>query len=124
MQYPRTAELVRQFRRSHHLSQREFAALAGTSGPTVAAYETGAKEPRLSTLDRLASAVGEVVEIRRLMADQGARQRRRRELRSLAVAAAVAAAVDRDLGRARALARANLDRASVSTGAACSRWIE
>ncbi|MGQ0805280.1 MAG: helix-turn-helix domain-containing protein [Actinomycetota bacterium] len=40
------------------LSQRELAARAGTSGATVAAYERGTKEPRLSTLHRLLVAAG------------------------------------------------------------------
>lgn len=35
-----------------------MAELAGTSQPTIAAYETGAKRPSLRTLQRLASAAG------------------------------------------------------------------
>ena len=35
-----------------------MAELAGTSQPTIAAYETGTKRPSLRTLQRLASAVG------------------------------------------------------------------
>jgi transcriptional regulator with XRE-family HTH domain len=45
------------------LSQRELAARAGTSGATVAAYERGTKEPRLSTLLRLLSAAGMRLEL-------------------------------------------------------------
>lgn len=40
------------------LSQRQLAGRAGTSGATVAAYERGSKEPRLSTLRRLVEASG------------------------------------------------------------------
>ena len=45
------------------LSQRELAARAGTSGATIAAYERGTKEPRLSTLLRLLSAAGMRLEL-------------------------------------------------------------
>jgi transcriptional regulator with XRE-family HTH domain len=45
------------------LSQRELAARAGTSGATVAAYERGTKEPRLSTLLRLLAAAGMRLEL-------------------------------------------------------------
>src|SRR5258705_312079 len=51
-------ELVRELRRLSRLSQRELGERAGTSGPTIAAYESGTKEPRISTLDRLAACVG------------------------------------------------------------------
>lgn len=40
------------------LSQQELADAAGTSAPTISAYESGAKEPRLSTLERLLTAAG------------------------------------------------------------------
>ena len=40
------------------LSQRALADLAGTSGATIAAYELGTKEPRLSTLRRIVEAAG------------------------------------------------------------------
>jgi transcriptional regulator with XRE-family HTH domain len=123
LQFRRTAELVGRLRRAQQLSQRQFGALAGTSGPTVAAYEAAAKEPRLSTLERMGAAVGHAVEVRLVPEDEGARQRRRRELRSLAIAAAVAAAVERDVEGARRLARSNLARAaSLTSSQASSRW--
>lgn len=50
--------LLREARRRAGLSQRALAALAGTSGPTVAAYESERVEPRLSTLRRLLAAAG------------------------------------------------------------------
>jgi len=103
-------ELVRRLRRESGLSQRAFAEIAGTSGPTVAAYETGAKEPRLSTLDRLAARANYRVEIRLVPSGRGAAQRARRERRSMAVAAATAAAVERDFDAARHLAEKNLNR--------------
>src|SRR5215204_6080404 len=89
-------ELVRRVRRVSGLSQRAMAARAGTSGPTVAAYESGEKEPRLSTLHRLAKAADLDLEVRLVPSRRGARQRLRRERRSLAVAAATAAAVERN----------------------------
>ena len=48
------------------LTQEELAEAAGTSQPTVAAYEAGRAEPRLSTLERLAEAAGHdlIVEVR------------------------------------------------------------
>ena len=50
--------LVARLRRSTGLTQSALAALAGTSQPTIAAYETGTKRPSLRTLQRLASAAG------------------------------------------------------------------
>ena len=50
--------LVARLRRSTGLTQAGLAALAGTSQPTIAAYETGTKHPSLSTLQRLASSAG------------------------------------------------------------------
>ena len=50
--------LVGRLRRSTGLTQTALAELAGTSQPTIAAYETGTKRPSLSTLQRLASAAG------------------------------------------------------------------
>lgn len=120
-----TAGLIRAIRSASGLSQRRLAEIAGTSGPTVAAYESGAKEPRLSTIQRLAGSVGLHVDLRVSPAGRGARQRARRERRSLALAAATTAAVERDFPTARRLAERNLDRADAQVGDnAASRWIE
>lgn len=40
------------------LTQAALARAAGTSQPTIAAYESGAKSPTLRTLERLAGSVG------------------------------------------------------------------
>lgn len=40
------------------LSQQDLARLAGTSQPTIAAYETGRKSPTLQTVERIALAAG------------------------------------------------------------------
>jgi transcriptional regulator with XRE-family HTH domain len=52
------AALVLVARLEAGLSQRALAELAGTSGATIAAYELGTKEPRLSTLRRILEAAG------------------------------------------------------------------
>ena len=48
--------LVRRLRLDAGMTQAELAAGAGTSQPTIAAYESGAKSPSLRTLERLAAA--------------------------------------------------------------------
>lgn len=45
-------------RRLCGVTQSHLADLAGTSQPTIAAYESGSKTPNLSTLRRLARALG------------------------------------------------------------------
>lgn len=66
------SNLLRSARRAGNLSQRALAELADTSGPAVAAYETGSKDPRASTLLRLLSAAGMDVQVvaRRPRADR------------------------------------------------------
>lgn len=105
-----TAQVVRTVREKTALSQRAFGEAVGTSGPTVARYESGAMEPRLSTLQRMAAEAGLEVNVRLLPRDPSERRRRRRELQQIAVAAAVAAAVKQDYPRARRAALARLDR--------------
>jgi transcriptional regulator with XRE-family HTH domain len=51
------AELMRA-RRSAGLTQRDLAALAGTSQATIAAYESGRKKPSVPVLTRLLGAAG------------------------------------------------------------------
>ena len=53
-----TGAQIRQARRAAGLSQRELAELAGTSQPAVAMYESGEREPGVSTFERLLSAAG------------------------------------------------------------------
>ena len=57
------AQTTREIRRCSRLGLRELARRAGTSHATLHAYETGAKEPRLDTLIRLAHAAGFTLEI-------------------------------------------------------------
>src|SRR3954469_20905880 len=49
---------LREARRSAGLSQQELARRSGTSQATISAYENGAKEPSLRTLDRVLAAAG------------------------------------------------------------------
>ena len=50
-------EPVRVIRAAVGLTQRDLADAAGTSQPTVAAYESGAKSPTWRTVERIASSV-------------------------------------------------------------------
>ena len=54
----KTAELIRNARRAGGLTQVVLAKKAGTSQPTLAAYESGRAKPRLETLQRLIEACG------------------------------------------------------------------
>jgi transcriptional regulator with XRE-family HTH domain len=56
-------ELVR-CRESQHLTQREVAVRMGTSQSAVDRVESGDVDPRLSTVQRLAVALGGIVEMR------------------------------------------------------------
>jgi len=49
---------IRELRRVARVKQAELARAAGTSQPTIAAYESGRKSPTLATVQRLARAVG------------------------------------------------------------------
>jgi transcriptional regulator with XRE-family HTH domain len=91
------------------LSQRQLAARAGTSGATIAAYERGTKEPRLSTLRRLLEAAGMRLELgyapttrRRAVALT------REEQRSLALHRAIAVRLAAGPAKVLAKARRNL----------------
>ncbi len=50
--------LLKRARESAGLTQRDLAALAGTSQPAVARYESGRVSPRAATRDRLLAACG------------------------------------------------------------------
>ncbi len=49
---------VQRLRQSIGITQEALAKAAGTSQPTIAAYESGRKSPTLATLGRLATSVG------------------------------------------------------------------
>ena len=56
--------LLARVRRAAGLSQAELARRAGTSRPTVSAYEHGRKSPSLDTLMRLLAAAGYELDVR------------------------------------------------------------
>ena len=53
-----TVTLIEQARREAGLTQVELAELAGTSHPTLSAYERGRKVPRLDTVERVLAKTG------------------------------------------------------------------
>jgi transcriptional regulator with XRE-family HTH domain len=61
MGYHRAVTDLRALRIDAGLSVRELAARAGTSHPTLIAYEQGRKVPRADTRDRIIRAAGYVV---------------------------------------------------------------
>lgn len=54
----RIGPALRRARTVAGLSQQQLARRAGTSQATISAYETGAKEPSLRTIDRVLAAAG------------------------------------------------------------------
>lgn len=52
------ARLIKEARTAAGLTQAELAQRAGTSQPTIAAYEAGDKVPNVSTLERVLGATG------------------------------------------------------------------
>lgn len=58
------AALIREARARAGLTQQALARMAGTSQPTLAAYESGAKSPSVRTLDRLIRATGATLDVR------------------------------------------------------------
>lgn len=58
MQATEVAALLRASREQAGMTQEELARVAGTSQSTLASYETGRREPRLSTLRRILGAAG------------------------------------------------------------------
>jgi predicted nucleotidyltransferase/DNA-binding XRE family transcriptional regulator len=74
-----SAKLIRESRTAAGLTQAELARRAGTSQPTIAAYEAGDKIPRVATLERLLQAAGASLEVSRPRG-AGGRDRLRRLL--------------------------------------------
>jgi predicted nucleotidyltransferase/DNA-binding XRE family transcriptional regulator len=71
------ARLIREARVTVGLTQAELAKRAGTSQPTIAAYESGAKVPSASTLERLLRALGASLGVTRSVRTLGAGHLRR-----------------------------------------------
>ncbi len=57
------AELLKEVRRRHGLTQADLAQRAGTSQPVISAYERGLRDPSYETLRRLVEAAGEQLEL-------------------------------------------------------------
>lgn len=58
MEKTRAGALIAAARLRANLTQASLADLAGTTQPTISAYERGAKVPDLSTLERILAAAG------------------------------------------------------------------
>lgn len=58
------AALIREARHRAGLTQMQLARAAGTSQPTLAAYESGAKSPSVRTLDRIIRAAGGSLDVK------------------------------------------------------------
>jgi transcriptional regulator with XRE-family HTH domain len=93
---------VRHLRHCRGWTQEALARAAGTSQPTIAAYEAERKSPTVRTLSRLAAAAGCEVDVRVHRACT------REERRSLALHEAIAERLGRDPDGVRARARAVL----------------
>ena len=118
-----TSTIVRNVRTRTGLSQRALADVAGTSGPTIADYESGRKEPRLSTLSRIAEAGGLELELRVVPSRHERALERRRRLR-LAIAAATAVRVRERWSVAQSTAHEQLDSLEVNgRGSSNARWV-
>jgi transcriptional regulator with XRE-family HTH domain len=91
--------IVSQIREAARLTQVELAELGGTSQPTIAAYESGAKVPSLRTLRRLASAAG--VELDLAVTTPMTREERRSLFLHRAIARRLAANPDAVIERAK-----------------------
>lgn len=75
--------LIKSARTRAAMTQAQLAEAAGTSQPTLAAYETGAKSPSVRTLDRLVRAAGATLHVN-IVDAPAARGDLLSELRSLA----------------------------------------
>ena len=96
--------VIEDLRRSVDSTQADLAARAGTSQPTVAAYEAGTKSPTLRTLERLAAAVGREVVV------SFVRPMTREDRRSLCLHRAIADKLLREPDPTLERAHRNLDR--------------
>jgi transcriptional regulator with XRE-family HTH domain len=95
---------VRALRDRAAITQEALALAAGTSQPTIAAYEAGRKSPTLSTMERLARAVGLHAEIEYFT------PLTREERRSIALHRAIARRLTDEPEPVLVLARRNLRR--------------
>lgn len=97
---------IRLLRTEAGVTQSGLAARAGTSQPTIASYESGAKSPTLATLQRLAQSLGLEVAVAYVP------KMTREDRRSLAYHRAVAGILRRNPVSAIKRARRNLRKAT------------
>lgn len=116
-----SVRILREARRTAGFSQRELAARARTSGPTVAAYESGRIEPRLSTLRRLLRAAGQRLLVETAPLVPLTREERRSLLLHEAIAEELLARPQESIERARNNLR-TMRRADV--GGRASPWLD
>jgi len=94
---------IRHLRSQTGVTQKDLAKLAGTSQPTIAAYEAGNKSPTMETLEKLAKALGLKVMVSFVP------PLTREDLRSLAYHEAIVAKLKSDPKAVLAKARRNLE---------------
>lgn len=110
---------IRTLRRRAGLTQAALAQAAGTSQPTIAAYEGGGRSPTLRTLEQLAAAAGLETAV------DFVPPLTREDRRSLALHQAIAERLAREPGRVLAQARRTLSRmqaASPGTSPLLREW--
>ncbi len=95
---------IRRLREASGLTQQQLAHAAGTSQPTIAAYEGGVKSPTLRTLERLADGAGFLVHVEYVP------PLTREDRRSLALHAAIAVRLRDNPVPVLLIARASLAR--------------
>lgn len=124
VRYIETVESAQELKRCRELaglSQRALADRAGTSQPTVAAYESGRVSPGLPTLLRLLAACGYQLDV-----VPGARASRwtRVEEKSLAIHRRIAARLLLDPHPTIRKARINLERLREADRGHSARWLD
>lgn len=112
---------LRNCRERAGLSQQLLADMAGTSQPTVAAYESGRVTPNVSTLDRLLAACGYAIDI---VPDIHSPRWTRVEEKSLAIHRQIAARLLQDPEATIAKARSNLDQLRNADRGHAARWLD
>ncbi|MEO6651339.1 MAG: helix-turn-helix transcriptional regulator [Ilumatobacteraceae bacterium] len=112
---------LRRCRTRAGLSQDALAQAAGTSQPTVAAYETGRVTPNVDTLARLLEACGYTIDV---VPDTDAPRWTRVEEKSLAIHRQIAARLLQDPAPTLRKARANLATLRSADRGHASRWLD
>ena len=113
--------ILRRCRDEADLSQQALADAAGTSQPTVAAYESGRVTPNVDTLDRLLSVCGYRMEF---VADIDPPRWTRVEEKSLAVHRSIAARLLQDPPSTLKKARGNLAKLRSADRGNSTRWLD